>query len=472
MTTSMRFHWANRSIRIPAETLGMFAAALLILGAVDATERELEVEVQTTQPQAVTGRLLSFSLHDGAVVQSGVSKEQIPTEDMVRMTKCITAPQEFAGRKEPIGSIPDPDAWILTLTWGDVLTGRVIGAREVEDEGAEADEQKPGNKAARDTRLPAPDPHSTVIIETADLGEVSIPLENVARMTKARADSGVHSESLEWMDHGRSGAERAAQDDDRVLLTNGDVLRGFISAINANGIMIDGTEPIGPIPLRLVIAVRLAHSVPAAALRPYVILTLRDGARLTATGLGIGPIGPIETSRWDVKLRSGATVRVDADRVVSLDVIGGRWEWLCDPGTPDRHRPISYEQTSMLGPGWEYLAGRNVLNGPILVAGDRHERGIGVHSRSKLVFELNGGYREFVTSFGMDDDSGPLADVTVVLLVDGQRRFEKTHVRRGTLHGPVRVDVSRAGRIELLVDYGDNGDLQDRFDWVEPGLIR
>jgi hypothetical protein len=72
----------------------------------------------------------------------------------------------------------------------------------------------------------------------------------------------------------------------------------------------------------------------------------------------------------------------------------------------------------------------------------------------------------------MDDDSGPLADVTVMVLVDGQRRLEKTHVRRGTLFGPVRVDLSRAGRIELIVDYGDNGDLQDRFDWVEAGLIR
>jgi hypothetical protein len=101
-----------------------------------------------------------------------------------------------------------------------------------------------------------------------------------------------------------------------------------------------------------------------------------------------------------------------------------------------------------------------LLGGPITVGGERYERGIGVHSRSNLVFELNGDYREFVTSYGMDDDSGPLADVTVMVLVDGQRRFEKTHVRRGTLFGPVRVDLSHAGRIELIVDYGD---LQDRF---------
>ncbi len=51
-------------------------------------------------------------------------------------------------------------------------------------------------------------------------------------------------------------------------------------------------------------------------------------------------------------------------------------------------------------------------------------------------------------------------------------RFAQQNVRRGALHGPVRLDVKRANRIELVVDFGENGDLQDRFDWVEPALIR
>ena len=112
------------------------------------------------------------------------------------------------------------------------------------------------------------------------------------------------------------------------------------------------------------------------------------------------------------------------------------------------------------------------MGGPLTVAGEAFERGIGVHSRSSLIFEIKGAYREFVTSFGMDDDSGPVADVTVVILVDGQKRFEKAHIRPGMLHGPVRLDVAKAGRLELIVDFGDNGDLQDRFDWIGTGLIR
>jgi len=424
-------------------------------------EREMEVVVCTVNPQAVTGQLVFFSLRDGAIVQTSAEKLQIPTADIIRI------------KKHP-GTAPDPpkagdgDPWTMTLTWGDEMRGRVLGAHG-----------------------------ETVILETVDLGEVPIPLEAIARFASARvgaaaatplgvdASGSLHRESLHWLDRGsaesrRAGMSRSAgntnaherwgdesvrkaseTDDDRVLLTNGDLLRGFIRAIGGDGIAMDtGTGPT-TVPFRLVLAARMAHAVPLPTPRPYLILTLRDGARLTATGLEIGPIGPIEA-----RLRGGAAVQVDADRVVAVEVIGGRWEWLTD------HSPISYEQAPMLGPGWEYLPGQSVLNAPILVAGESYERGIGVHSRSNLVFELGGDYREFVTSFGMDDDSGPLADVTVVILVDGQRRFEKAHVRRGNLVGPIRVDVSHAGRIELIVEYGDNGDIQDRFDWVEPGLIR
>jgi hypothetical protein len=165
-------------------------------------------------------------------------------------------------------------------------------------------------------------------------------------------------------------------------------------------------------------------------------------------------------------LLSPSHVRVEAERIVRIDVVGGRWEWL------SAHTPISYQHTPMLSLGWEYVNDRNVLGGPITVAGGTFEHGVGVHSRSRLTYDLKGVYRTFVTQFGIDDDSGQFADVSVLILVDGKPRFEKTGVRRRTLHGPIRLDITRANRIELIADFGRNGDLQDRFNWVEPALIR
>ena len=42
----------------------------------------------------------------------------------------------------------------------------------------------------------------------------------------------------------------------------------------------------------------------------------------------------------------------------------------------------------------------------------------------------------------------------------------------GALFGPVRLNVEKADRIELVVDFGEHGDLQDRFNWVDTALIR
>ncbi|MHC4090088.1 MAG: NPCBM/NEW2 domain-containing protein [Planctomycetota bacterium] len=56
--------------------------------------------------------------------------------------------------------------------------------------------------------------------------------------------------------------------------------------------------------------------------------------------------------------------------------------------------------------------------------------------------------------------------------IDGQLRFAQEDIAPGKLHGPIRLDVTGAKRIKLTVLFGQNADLQDRFDWIEPALIR
>jgi len=152
--------------------------------------------------------------------------------------------------------------------------------------------------------------------------------------------------------------------------------------------------------------------------------------------------------------------------IVCIDVVSGRWQWLSELA------PVRIEETPMTSAAWPFQMNRSVTGSPMRVAGKSFERGIGVHARSSLMFNLDGRYREFVTSYGMDDDSGPLADVAISILVDGVARHERASLGRGKLVGPVRIDVSDAKRIELRIDFGRLGGIQDRFDWLEPALIR
>ncbi len=415
-------------MRPPAQTASLTIAMLVALVAAPAAaadpdgQTRPEVTIRTVQPDPVSGRLASFSLKEGVKVVTEDGERRIPTADLVRIAFDVSPREQLS--QGPEGT-PLPDLTTFTLAGGDVISGRVADSRD-----------------------------NAVIVQTHDLGEVTLSMEALSQIITAQGAGPAHRDSVQWF------FRTLAKDEDAVLLANGDVLRGFIAGIDAEGLSIDGVT--GPVKaaFRLVLAAQIAHPPPIPPLTPYAVVHLRDSGRLTVTSLDC------DDTEVNAQTQSSGSVHFRLDRLAAIDVSGGRWVWLTEL------RPVSFEQVPMLSLGWDFAVNKNVRGGPITVDGQRYEHGIGVHSRSVLIYELDAAYREFVTSFGMDDDSGPLADVNATILVDGQRRFEKLHVRRGTLVGPIRLDVSRAGRIELVVDFGDNGDVQDRFDWIEPALIR
>lgn len=417
------------------------------------TRKPLPVSVKTIGPDALEGGLLAFSLDDGILLRGADEDQRVPLMDVVQVHTATTISSHSS--KESA----------FTLVGGDRLFGRISGAE-----------------------------NESVVVETTDLGSLVVPLESIIRIDTTRAHQPEYTEIVEWFHQtgqGRPGTvlasvgsrvasphfgqERrtnavttlnpnadpgAESGDDLILLANGDIVRGFIIAIDEEGVAIESSLGETKVPHPFVLAVRFASPPAQPPARPFLLVTLQHSGRFTVTDMDWS------THAVELQLVDGQQIRVDAERIVRVDVVGGRWEWL------PAHRPISYEHTPMLSLGWDYANHRNVLGGPITVAGEVFEHGVGVHSRSRLTYELKGAYHTFVTRFGIDDDSGPFADVSVLILVDGKTRFEKTGVCRGTLHGPIRLDIARANRIELITDFGRNGDLQDRFNWVEPALIR
>jgi hypothetical protein len=126
----------------------------------------------------------------------------------------------------------------------------------------------------------------------------------------------------------------------------------------------------------------------------------------------------------------------------------------------------------MMSIDWPFRVNRNVLDKPLVVGNETFEHGLGVHSRTLLRYELAGGYREFVTRLGLDRSAGPYAAVDVSVRVDGVTQFSESIAYPSELRGPVRISVEGSRTLELLVDFGPNGSMQDRFNWIEPGLVR
>ncbi len=102
--------------------------------------------------------------------------------------------------------------------------------------------------------------------------------------------------------------------------------------------------------------------------------------------------------------------------------------------------------------------------------GQLFDHGLGVHSASRVVFDLDGAER-FRCTAGLDASAGPFAEVDVQVLVDGRVEFEKKGLKLSD--GPMPIDVRTTGgqKLELRVGFGANGDVQDRFNWADAALI-
>lgn len=393
--------------------LSTLLAAILFVEPAPASVGGPELIVRTVEPDALRGRLVQFSFADGLRIQTEAGERRVPTSDLVYLIQ--------PRRPQPRRDV----AVTLRLHNDDLLPGRLVGGRE-----------------------------GVVQIACDDLGEVPVPIHLLAELRVSQKSERSAADAQ------ASAHSRRAAADDLVRLTNGDSVSGFITLIDAGGITIDTASGEASVPMRLVVSATFASPAVPNPEGLHAVVELLSGARVT--------IREVEWTDAGLtgKLSHGERVQIEADRIASLAVRGGRWQWL------SHRQPTTYEHTPMLAAAFPYRLNQNVRGGPLRVAGETFELGVGTHSRSRLIYDLDASYSEFVTAFGMDDDSGAFANVAIAVLVDGVARFEESDVVPGAMHEPIRVDLRGAKTLELLVDFGANGDLQDRLDWIEPALIR
>jgi hypothetical protein len=156
---------------------------------------------------------------------------------------------------------------------------------------------------------------------------------------------------------------------------------------------------------------------------------------------------------------------VPLDSVVSIEHIAGPVIWLSSL------TPTEIVQTPYLDMSWPTRMNAAVDGGPIRAAGKTYSRGVGVHSYSRISWPIDAGLVAFRTQYSIDGDQ-PYSDVTVRIKLDGKVAYERANVKSGLLSPLVTLDLGGAKTITLEVDYGANGDVQDRFNWIEPALLR
>ncbi len=399
---------------------------IFLLGShrVGAAEPVGRYELQTTDPKE--SRTVAAVLSpDGKLTFDGTT---LPVQDLVSL------------RLPTVPLPPLPTEAHIVLANGDRIAGEVLGG-----DGLTIRVAAMLGKAGKST-------------------ELAFPLSTISVLwfTPPPQDHPLDALKYPWID--------ATKKQDTLKLRNGDVLRGtlerFAPASGPLRFKASGDTTAKPFELNKVAAVAFDPSLSrmkAPVGQSFRIVT-RSGSRLTlATASFDGTAFAGATS-------TGAKFTMPQDDLVALDTVGGKVAFLAE-------RPAKSQKVEPFGTVvWPVAVNRSVREAPLRLTTrfgeETFDRGLGMHSKTTVVYDLAGKYRTFGSTVGLDRVSGRKGNVDVRILLDGR---EQTIAGLKGLTADaavaIRLDVTGAKELTLIVEYGGGGDVQDDVNWAEAKLV-
>jgi hypothetical protein len=252
---------------------------------------------------------------------------------------------------------------------------------------------------------------------------------------------------------------------DVILLRNGDRIEGTFATLDKGMVRIEAVGGHRTSIEKERVAVIALNAALTRAVRPrgtYGRLVLANGARLSLVS------AHLDGQALVCKTLFGTMVRASMQEVRSLDVLQGCAIYLSDL------KPHYYEHTPYLGVSWPYQPDGSVLGHPLVLGGSTFDKGLGMHSQSRISYELRGQYRWFETRVGLDGRTGRGGSVVIQVLVDGKPQdLGRGHeLSGGAAPQQLRVPIKGARELTLVVLYGRRGDVQDHVDWADARLIK
>ncbi len=256
-------------------------------------------------------------------------------------------------------------------------------------------------------------------------------------------------------------AQDEAKLDELFAISEGTVqaVRGGLQAVAADEVRFIWNDAERKLPRAKVYGFVLAHKSERLDHTGQCLVHLKDGSSLWATVKGM------ENGRLALRVGDKLELARPWDAVCRLDVRSSRCAFLSDLD------PIEVVQEPLVTYAGPWRRDRNVLGQPLTLGKAVYEKGLGVHSRCRLSYALDGKFDLFAATVGIDASTGGKGDCVFVVLADGKELFRKP-MRGADAAADVRVKVAGAQRLTLLVDWGDDLDLADRADWCDARVIR
>jgi hypothetical protein len=201
---------------------------------------------------------------------------------------------------------------------------------------------------------------------------------------------------------------------------------------------------------------------------PPFHVALIGGSRLGGQSISLAD------GQFELSLSDDATAKLPLSSVIRIDIRSSRLAFLSDL------EPVEVEESPLVAQVSPWQRDRSVGKKTLtlIAAGGQSEpktiefdKGLGVHSRSRLTFDVGGDYDTFAAVIGIDAESEGRGDCEFVVLGDN-RELYRQRVRGGEEPRTLQLDIDGVDRLTLLVEPGEDLDLADHADWCDARLLK
>lgn len=100
--------------------------------------------------------------------------------------------------------------------------------------------------------------------------------------------------------------------------------------------------------------------------------------------------------------------------------------------------------------------------GPLILDGKQYSKGLAIHSRSVITYQLGKKYGRLTATTGIADRVRPQGHVQLKIEADGRTLFDR-EISGTEAALPIDLDLAQADRLTITVDYGKKIDIADRL---------
>jgi len=365
----------------------------------------------------LTGSLVGISETGVVTVKRPSGKVvRMPLEDVIEVDLC------------PADKAPSPEtAGTLYLASGGHLRGRVLSSDK-----------------------------TAVTFASPLLGRASIGFDGLLAYAPPRPQ-GAPDTHRAFVDELTAGTAK----EDVVYLANGDRIPGVIEMLTPGKVVVSGPlgrrEYVGTDVTAVAFSRERLQPVLPDSL--YVGLTFVDGSVLSAH------VTSMSNQVFILEAVVGFHLNATAETISRFEVHNGRVVRLSNV-KPARVTYVPYYNRV-----WPMRRDLSAWGRPLTVKGRTFTSGLGLASRTTLVYALDGTFDRLEAHVGIDDETNGKGEALLTITTDGRRAFNRT-LTGGKPAVALNVPLAGIKELVILVDFAGGTDIGDHVDLGDARLIR